>query len=307
MRVGSIDICELRGLVSTPSRIDPERLAALMEGKLSASEAAEVRAELAASDPELVAAFADAAAVSTELDIVKDTPSISPARGRRSIYGWSALATLAAAALVFSVVRLSGGGDQGFSAKSLIAPLPGTVQAPAGDPWSAVRGAGDDLAPSVRAARLGVMIVDLELASRVGDTIGVRRKAATIAALADGLPGAGPLVTQYRAIASGKAFPSPADTTRDRLNDALASLAGREWLSAGAEAEVIRAVAESRDATAVSALCDRAGDMKRKLTLPLSQPAASMRDSLTRALAERPCSADRLAALSSELLAVITR
>src|SRR3569833_2178062 len=107
MRAASIDICELRGLVSKPSRIDPERLAALMEGKLSASEAAAVRAELAASDPELLAAFADAGAVASELGIINDAPAIRPASRRRSIYGWSALGALAAAALVFAVVRLT--------------------------------------------------------------------------------------------------------------------------------------------------------------------------------------------------------
>src|SRR4051812_33410453 len=106
MRVASIDICELRGFVSKPSRIDPERLSALMEGKLSASEAAEVRAELAASDPDLVGALGDAASVAAELGIVDDTATIRPAGRQRSIYGWSALGVLAAAAIAFVMVRM---------------------------------------------------------------------------------------------------------------------------------------------------------------------------------------------------------
>src|SRR3954464_14419179 len=174
MRVASIDICELRGFVSKPSRIDPERLAALMEGKLSASDAAQVRAELAASDPELVAGFADAAAVATELGMVSDTATISSARSMRSVYGWSAVGVLAAAAIAFAVVRMGKPGDESFNANRLIGSLPTAVGAPAADPWSAVRGGGDDLAAPVRAARLGVAMVDFELAIRARDTIGVR-------------------------------------------------------------------------------------------------------------------------------------
>ena len=211
MRVASIETRGFRGFVSKPSRVDSERLAALMEGKLSASEAAVVRAELAASDPDLIESFADAAAVANELGMVAEPGFISRPRNRRSMYGWSVFGVLAAAVIVFAVVRVNGRGDQTFDPNSLIAPLPTAVSAPIADAWSAARGDGDRLAPSARAARLGVTIVDFELATRAGDTAAVRRKAATIAALGDGLPGAGPLVAQYRAIASADVFPSSTD------------------------------------------------------------------------------------------------
>lgn len=279
----------------------------MMEGKLSASEAALVRAELAASDPEVVEAFADAAAVAGELDLVKNTGTAPPTGRVRGIFGWSALGVLAAAALVFVVVRVTSRGNQAFSANDIIASLPATVGAPSVDPWPAVRGGTDDLAAPVRGARLGVLMVDFQLAARAGDTLSVRRKAAAIAALGGELAGAAPLVAQFRAIASGDSLSPPSSTAPDPLVDALAALAQSESLTAAAEAEVVRAAAESRDPEALTAVCARSALVARKLSLELTRPAESIRDSLTASLAERPCQREILAALSSALLAAITR
>jgi hypothetical protein len=293
--------------VSKPSRVDPERLAALLEGKLSASQSAEVRAALAASDPEAHESFADAAAVAAELGIVAGADAKPAPRGRRSIYGWSGFGLLAAAALVFAAVRLNARGEARFDAGALIAPLPATVAAPITDAWPAVRGVGDDLAPSVRAARLGATLVDFELAARAGDGTGARRKAAMVTALGDGISGAGPVLARYRALASGGEVAAYPDTARDRLDDALAAMAGRDWVNAGAAAEALRAAAESGDGSAVRALCDRTADLERNFSLRLSQPAEGIKDSLLSALAERPCRPERIGALSSELLGAIAR
>jgi hypothetical protein len=278
-----------------------------MEGKLSASEAAVVRAELAASDADAIESFADAAAVVQEIGLVADGKATPRGRHQRSILGWSMLGVLAAAALVAAVVRTIGRADESFDVNRLITPLPITVSAPVTDAWLAVRGGADDLSPDVRAARLGASIVDFELAMRAGDTLSARQKAGAVAALGDGLAGAGPFVAQYRAISSGNGFPASRDTTRNRFNDALASVAGRDWVMAGASAELLRAAAESRDASAVTALCEQSKDFAKNLLIPSPHAAASIGDSLRTALAERPCRRERVGALSAALLTAITR
>jgi hypothetical protein len=302
MRVASTETQDLRGFVSKPSPIDPERLAALMEGKLSATEAAELRTQLAASDAGVIESFADAAAIAGELGVVNPaTPA--PARNPRAMYGWSALGLLAAAALVFAIVRGSRRGDEGFSASVLVASLPMSVTAPVTDAWPARRGIGDDLSAPVRAARLGATLVDFQLAVRTADSVGMRRTASAIVALADGVAGASPLLSSYRALASGDSAARAADAG-ERIDDALAQLAGPEWVAAGAAGEVVRAAAESRDSISVAELCARSEDLQRRLAIPMN---VSVGDSLIRALAQRPCSTERLRELSSAFLLALTR
>lgn len=292
--------------MSKYSQIDPERLAALMEGKLSASEAAAVRAELAAADPETIAGFADAAEVAAELGLLANTPPLGHRR-RTSGYRWSFLGLAAAAALGFVALKVIGRRDTIFGASQMVAMLPMTITAPTAEPWSARRGTGDDLAPSVRASRLGVMLVDFELAARAADTAGVRRAAAAIVALTEGAPGATTLAASYRAFGSGDVFPRPTDPARDTLNAALAKLAGSPSVAAGSAGETLRAISTSGDSSAVAQLCSRSAILQRALSVPVAPSDAAMRDSLIGALADAHCDAARIRAFSSAFLSALTR
>lgn len=286
--------------MSNHSRVDPERLAALMEGQLGERDAAEVRAALAASDAELVAAFADASAVATELGL---TAAASRRKGGRTLYSWIPIVTLAAAASVFFIVRSRGNRDESFNAGALVAQLPSSIAAPAANPWPATRGADDERAPSVRAARLGAALVDLQLAMRSADAAAVRRSAATIVALADALPGASPLLAPYQVLASGGTVADSAERSLNEAEAALTSLAGSAAVGAGAAGEVVRAVATSGDSAAVEALCGRAAELGRHV----QKSGVATGDSLITALNERPCSAGRLEDVASRFLTSVTR
>jgi hypothetical protein len=310
MRVASTEPRTLRGFVSNPSSIDPERLAALLEGKLSAREAAAVRDELANADPETIAAYADAVAVATDLGSISTAVAQPGVEGRRFLTRWSLLGVAAAAALAFIAVKIGARGDAPFSATRMIASLPTTVTVPTSEAWPVRRGggAGDNLVTPLRAARLGASFVDFEMAARMGDTSAVRRAAATITGLADGIPGATALVTSYRLSASGGiASPHSPDAARDSLNEALAKLAGQPWVNAGAAGEALRAASASGDSATIAQVCAGSSDLRRALSVPIAAPDAVNRDSLARSLDERPCRAERIRAFSSAFLSALTR
>jgi hypothetical protein len=155
-----------------------------------------------------------------------------------------------------------------------------------------------------RGARLGVLLVDLDLAARTSDSVAIRRIAADVAALSEAIVGAGPLLAPYTSLASGGASNSSA---RAEVEDALAGLAGRDWAIAGGTAETVRAAAASGDSSAVAVLCARSAQLRRSLTTASGTPEAAIRDSLAQALNERPCSSDRLNALATAFLGLITR
>lgn len=290
--------------MSKPSQLDPERLAALMDGKLSASEAAEVRAALAASDSDVIESFADATAVVAELAMVRSKVVRQP-RSRRSIYWWSMAAGLAAAALALVVVKGPGSERGSFSAAELVAGLPSTVAAPATNAWPVRRGTADVVPAQARAARLGALFVDLELAARARDSAALRRTGAEIIAVADDIPGASSFLPPFRSLLDGSDAANP--TTRQEAGASLARLAGRAWVSAGAAAEAVRAASESRDPTAIIPVCTRSAELQQRLSIPMPPADVLLKDSLTQALAQNPCSIARVGALSAALLAAITK
>ena len=306
MTLASTDPRDLCGLMSTNSPIDPERLAALMDGRLSASEAAKVRAELAASDADEIEAFAAASAIAAELGI-SAPPHIAehPSKPKRFYMIWSAVGLAAAAALVFAAINLTNRNTQTFNADALVADLPPSVTAPVTEAWVARRGAGDDMLPRIRAARLGSTLVDLELAARGRDSVAMRRIASALVTLADPIPGATPLLSPYRVLASGGELPTP--QARQEIANALAALAGREWAVSGAAGETLRAAAESHDASTIAQLCNQSRDLRRSLSASISAPGAEIRDSLTRVLDQRPCPTERVGQLSVAFLSFLTQ
>lgn len=181
-------------------RFDAERLAALLDRRLNERERAEVLEQLASSDED-ISIFADAVAVARELEEAEGGAVVVPLRRtpRTARWGgrWTALAALLAALAlspwIWSRVR---GGDAGAPARAVALLERGGAGLPAGwddRPWSSTRGAGDPLAPPARAARLGALMVDLEVAVEERDPA-AQRLAAAIAAMLEEVPGAGQAV-----------------------------------------------------------------------------------------------------------------
>lgn len=194
----------------------------------------------------------------------RSTPvvSIAQARARRQpeprwrVPRWAALA--AGIAVVAAAPALwwrghpagedgAAGGDAASYA-ALLAPEARAAGLPPGwdgTPWRTTRGAGDPLTPEARAVRVGARLTDLELAAAARDTAAVRAVAAEVAALLDGVPGAGAAAAAYRALGTS----APADTAalaRARRDAAL--VAGEESVALGLWLEAARVAAARRDA-----------------------------------------------------------
>ena len=228
----------------TQPRIDAEQLAALLDGRLSGDQRAELLQRLAASDS-ATDAFADAAAVTNEL---QPLPSKTfPAS--RWIAIAAALTGLALAPWLWTRVRQ----PQSDGAARLVSLLgvPVVATPPQGwdaSPWSSVRGDDQPLTPSARALRIGAHMTDLELAARRGDTAAARF-ATDIAALLEGVPAAGPVIAMYRQIAEQAATsPSQLDPMIAKAETAAAGLAGADLVRLGAWAQAARLAAHVKDA-----------------------------------------------------------
>lgn len=222
-----------------PVRIDPERLAALIDGRLSDAEAAEVRALLAQADADTLAAYADAVAIAGEVSPTStaDVRPITAARALSRRRWFAPVAGLIAAGLVaFAVLRPSrpDSSAAGDITRSLGA---GTLGVPA---WGTVRAGEVVVSQRGRAVRMGVLLVQHELASRGADSAAADR-AAMVAALLDGVPGGAAAAARWRAIAAGSARPTAEDA---RVAE---SFVDPEWMLLGEWLEGARTAASSRN------------------------------------------------------------
>ena len=156
--------------MNDPQHIDPERLAALLDGRLGDAEAAVVRAQLAAADGEVQAAYADAVAVSRDAADSAVVP-IAAARSRRWVT--PAVAAIAAVLLAVVVLRVPRGGGVTAVDGDLTeygTKLPPGVALPATAIWGATRGSSEVVTESGRAVRLGALMTDLEVALQNHDS-----------------------------------------------------------------------------------------------------------------------------------------
>jgi hypothetical protein len=256
------------------SPIDPERLGALLEGRLTERERGELLAQLAASG-EALEDYADAVAVTDELeredaaaaradDRVRadgpaeaDAPRVIPLRPSTRRAGWRARPWLAAAASVAAVAlgmagwelargRAAGEDDPGRYAALLARPgLPAGWDAA---PWTAARSPDETLDPHARAVRVGARITDLEAAAAAGDSLGARQAAADLGALLGALPAGGPAASVYGELRRRAGEPAAAlAPLRQRGRRTAARLAGEEGVALGAWAEGARLAAARRD------------------------------------------------------------
>lgn len=238
-----------------PAGITPERLAALLDGRLDERERAEVLRALDA-DPELRAAYADAAAIEGELaaagasagagaDVRAFRHEAAPGRWRSGRVMLLAAGLAGVAFLPWAVARSRGGAVEPYALVRQL-DVERRVGLPA-EPWAVTRGSGVVMSERGRAVRLGARLVDLELAIAAGDS-GMRAAAASVEQLAMSEPPlTGAPVDFYRQVAAGDA-----DAARDRGArregwEALSELAGADAARLGAWLEAARVAAVQRD------------------------------------------------------------
>ena len=257
----------------TEPRLDPQRLAALLDQRLPERDRADAVAQLAASEADQEV-LADAAAVLAELegeddgededegedDGPRETGGVTPlrppgavSRSLRPSPWWLALAAVLAT-LVVGPALLSRRAVEGDPARMAMLLQKADSGLPDGwteqRPWRATRGGGvASLAPDARAVRLGVVLVDLEVAVRARQEGPTARLAGQVELLLEDVGGSGTISGQYHAI--GEAAGARPDSLRGLLETAregLADLVGEDPLRLGAWAETARLAAVSGDA-----------------------------------------------------------
>lgn len=278
--------------VSAPA-IDPERLAALIDGRLDPHEREALLAQIAASSDEDVEVFADALAVTRELEGStegREATTLAEARARRRMRWRRPAGLLAIAAVLVTVFVLPRwqrtGGEDARDPGRFVGAL---AQADRGlpvdwdtQPWGVTRGAADMLSPEARALRVGARMTDLELAARAADPR-TAELAASIVALLEEIPGAAPAATEYRALMSVDSGSSREQLTRlaERARRTASSFVDRDYLELGAWLEAARLAAAARDTAFFDSRTSRdVLDHARELR-GLPPPARAALDSLS--------------------------
>jgi len=239
--------------------MDPERLAALLDGRLEGRARDEALAQLAASDDDALGAYADAVAVQRELD-AEDAASVPAASGAKVLpfrRRWMPPAPLLALAAVLAAVALGIGGwwargaaDAGDPGRyAALLRRPGVPAEWDAAPWAATRAVDGPLDPRARAVRLGARITDLQASAAARDAAGTRQAAADVAALLDSLPAAGAAAAVYDEVGRRAGEPAAAlEPVLERGRRTAARLAGEDGVALGAWAEAARLAAARRDA-----------------------------------------------------------
>ncbi|HEU0016280.1 MAG TPA: hypothetical protein VFQ45_21555 [Longimicrobium sp.] len=236
----------------TNAEIDPERLAALLDGRLSGRDRDAVVEQLAASE-EMLAVYADAVAVSgaEEGNAARtgDPVRVTPLRVRRRWVPRAAalaavLAGLVAAPWQWNRMRAAPPGPGRFAV--LLERSGGGLPADwESRPWSSTRGAGDGLSENARAARLGALQVDLRVAVAAGDRPAAELLLAQIQGHLDNMPSGGLAADPYRRLQSGEGEAAPLLKDGEQT---VADLVPADWLRAGAWAEGASLAARRGDA-----------------------------------------------------------
>lgn len=232
--------------------IDPERIAALLDGRLSVAEASALRAQLAVADDDTLGAFADAAAIVVE-EATTSTPrrderGIVPIASARSRRRWivPGVASAAAAAVIVAIALRTDAPPtaDAYAPWMYAASLPASAVLPASPAWGTSRGSGDAVALDKRAVRVGVLLTDLELETRMGRSSATT--ALALATLLDGIPGTTASVTALRELAATKGSPLPAKERQAVGRDILGAFDAK-LTSAGAYLEAAGIAARSGD------------------------------------------------------------
>lgn len=278
--------------------IDPERLAALLDGRLDAGQRAELLAQLDQS-PEMLQAYADAAAVQQELatEAAAGPATSASTRAARRWYRYPGSWMALAAAIVLAVATPLAwrAGHPGLPAPAELASrvdVATTRLAADEPPWPQLRGAGEPSDPTARAVRIGARLVDLAVLTRASDSA-ASRVALQLSSMLSGVPAGGPATVAFRSLSDARSVSN--DTVRLREAETAAEgVAGRAEVRAGAWLEAARLAAAGRD----SAFFDESRTMAALRALEsLSGQSATGRSAVARlrdALRARPRDWDRL-------------
>ena len=248
-----------------------ERLAALLDGRLDAHRRNELLAELAASEDDFDA-YADAVAITAELEgaapgvtpipvapevtPIHDAPEETsthaapevtpiqnaPSRRRGLSPRWLAIAAVLAGIALAPWLWTRFAADRGLVAVEADA-LPAGWDA---SPWGTTRGAGDGLTNDARAVRLGVRLVDLELAVRGRDPA-TAQLATETAMLLEGLSAAAPSGIYHKVARRAGEPPERLEPLLDEGRKLVPQMAGEEQVKLGAWIESARIAAANRD------------------------------------------------------------
>jgi hypothetical protein len=289
----------------TEHRIDPEKLAAFLDGRLDEKERQEVLRVLAES-PDEFETFAQAAALLGELQTgeaaagrERPEPGTSRWLVRRVLL--AGIPTLAAAMLAgwFVIPRLTAGGDfdvVGFNGAALLASANALASRLEGG-WvdagvPVPRGAGGAMSARGRAFSMGVRLSDLEVALSTADTVARSRLAHEIPELLGAIEGGAAIEARYRQLLSG------VSTEADRsaaARDVRLLLLDSPWLDLGAWTETARlALLVDGDAffrkrsnrTALEGILRR---------IPQTDPAVALGRSILDHMADGPTDRERFA------------
>jgi hypothetical protein len=238
--------------------VDPETLAALLDGKLSSEERARVLARLAKSEREYEDLLETAALVgemnanpsigtapsAPPVALVRDT-SVPPSARKRSWLRPTLVGPIivAASLVVVAVLRAKTHRNPDAALFAVIESAAGTERLPAD--WPRTRGTRDVIAPEALSFRLGATFTDLDLAIAATDSVSMRAISSNLADLAATIPSAASTVVRIRAMADrGLSDASPDD--RLELADNLRTLnPNAAWFDLGAWAQAARHAAHA--------------------------------------------------------------
>lgn len=241
---------------------DPERLAALLDERLSGAERDELLARLADSDEDL-AVFGEAAAIQRELE-AEDEASASavpdelarrraarPARGldRRWMAAAAVVAGLALLPLAWRASQSGPVREPAQAVAMLEDPAAGLPPGWEVRPWSDTRGGGN-AADDALSVQLGAFMVDLEIAVRARDADATQLLSDRIALSLSEASTSGTLAARYFSEITQSAGAPPAELlpALEEASDAAAMAVDADRFALGAWMEAARFAAARRDA-----------------------------------------------------------
>ena len=245
-------MCFANRSLTQPPILDPERLAALLDGRLSNAEAAVVRTQLATADDATLSMYADVVAVVSELDEARaGAPArvipMEQARRRR----WLGLPVALIAAGVLGVAFVKGYPRTPASTGErrpveYASALPSTVVLSGAPVWGVTRGAQQAVSETGRFVRLGALSTDMDVVLSRDDTASAA-VAEAMASYLDEVPGAGSVAGALR-VSAHAATPTRKQDLR-RLAQQGVRFADEPFVRAGAWLEALRLV-PTNDASA---------------------------------------------------------